>query len=1647
MRNKILVIISTLFFYCLNIFAGQVEVENTALYTVNGSEKNFSNSVITSVIYKVMDFGEYEENQPEQDLGEDGEIHLHAILTMKNMSDKRFFFRSRYSDRVYAEEVKFVVFDLSTGEKIELQNNPDNNLESSTMLFKSNRSYLIFFTGVKLKNTINLKSALFSLDLVSEDGNAILGSVDNTLYIDNHLKLTEHEENISEQEFSKDGSLKIIGELDLKNILKEDIYFTADLKDKVKFSDVYLKFDDKSIKLEYDEKTKKYYSENLILQGIKKVELDIQNPEFIGDKEKGEIALEVNNNNIKHGEIINNVIYKQDKKMLIEKISKSKTASIGDLVKYEVIIKNSIDEKFSEVVFTDFLPKGMTLLKESVKVSNGFILKDVSDEHANRVDITLEVQNSHRSVETEKITYLARVNMNVKDGKNINRVSAMGETILGQNFRSNVATAEITIDKDNFYDKGIIFGRVYFDKDNDGLYKEKSDIPVSGVKIFLENGDFAITDRYGKYSIYGVEAITHTTKIYKHTLPLGLKTKNISNLQSENGDSRFVDLKKSQLDRSDFALTLDGTRDLKFIKKIIEKRYEKLAEDDYEIDRVIDGKFLDAKKSSPKTELSSEKGVINSGKELDIESIRNSVLYENIKTEEKEFQKKKTLIEEWNLIPDYNLESTLQTFDNTLDIVNIKDGDLVPEYMSFQIKGPGGGTFKLFANNIEISPKNISLTAKAPANDLFFLEYTSVKLEQGKTKLKISYHDTFGVERAKKEIEVFVRGKYKKVNLEVIDSNDDNTLKTIIIKGVDEYNHLIDYSLTVDIEASKGRFITNDGVSENKATLITNINGYGEIKYKPNPGKNKILFNIEADGKKNIVELDIEGNQSNFFLNGIFEGRYNFNKNRDVNFFFEKEIDTYKDKIFYRGAVYGEGSVGNLGYLTLTYDTYKDHEDKFFSYKDPEDYYPIFGDNSTRGYVGKSKENLYLRFDRNRSYFLYGDYRTGELLDQRLKLGKFNRTLTGGVFKYEDDNFLITSFLAETSNLKYTEELKGDGVSGPYKLSRRDIIPGSETVTVIVNDRATGIEILQKKLILGEDYTLEYDFGRLYFSEPLPSTDLEFNPITIKITYEVESSDGEKSIVYGGEANYKLNENIVIGTAHFKDTRKTEDIEINNIHGIYEDENFTFIAEHSFMIDELGENGDATSVSTKYEKNKIKTELIYEKSNLEYKNGDASVESGIHRAKLQAEYNFEKLGKLKLSSTGQERKNDSENSEIKIDSYLGYESEWFKKFKYEIGVRQYFKENELKTERNYSLGNRLTWQGLEDDRLKFFVEHEQGLEEKENRRVAVGSDYRIFEKTSIYARHELISNLGDFYYLEGEENSNQTVFGIKTDYLETEVYSEYREAKTDSEPLPEIAYGVKRSFKLTENLELFGTFEKVSPLIKTSKEEVNLTFGYDYETLKIGRLRGEFEFELEDESSFLNKMSYGKKISESSYFISKNRYYKSEDEKENRFLVGFAYRDAKDNSYHSLNKYELNYSKNIVNDNHKQLTHILRSSHNFQDDLDFEKTLTFAVKNSKTNYEGISENYYSYLITGNLNYDIFEKWTTGINLGILFDNKKNIDYGLGFEVGHVFKNNLWVSVGYNLVGFKDKDFDPTGDLNKGLYLRFRMNIGDIFTKK
>ena len=51
-----------------------------------------------------------------------------------------------------------------------------------------------------------------------------------------------------------------------------------------------------------------------------------------------------------------------------------------------------------------------------------------------------------------------------------------------------------------------------------------------------------------------------------------------------------------------------------------------------------------------------------------------------------------------------------------------------------------------------------------------------------------------------------------------------------------------------------------------------------------------------------------------------------------------------------------------------------------------------------------------------------------------------------------------------------------------------------------------------------------------------------------------------------------------------------------------------------------------------------------------------------------------------------------------------------------------------------------------------------------------------------------------------------------------------------------------------------------------------------------------------------------------------------------------------------------------------------------------------------------------------------------------------MDYGLGTSLGYQAFDNAWLSVGYNLLGFKDRDFGSAGYRAQGFFIAIRMKF-------
>ena len=247
-----------------------------------------------------------------------------------------------------------------------------------------------------------------------------------------------------------------------------------------------------------------------------------------------------------------------------------------------------------------------------------------------------------------------------------------------------------------------------------------------------------------------------------------------------------------------------------------------------------------------------------------------------------------------------------------------------------------------------------------------------------------------------------------------------------------------------------------------------------------------------------------------------------------------KEFSGGKTNFGARAAMYLKGKVKGDYLLTMAYDSDKVTRPQLFDSINPNAFYPVYGDSSVRGFDAQSSGKLYVRLDKNRSFLLYGDYTTNDNNPAR-SLGQYNRSLPGLRGHYEEGNVVANAFVAQQSFKQVVDEFPARGVSGPYSVSNPNGIKGSEKIEIVVRSRnQTSIILKTTALTRGTDYEFEPFNGQILFRSPVPSIDDQLNPVSIRVTYEVDQG-GDRYSVYGGDIRLKITENITLGVSAAKD--------------------------------------------------------------------------------------------------------------------------------------------------------------------------------------------------------------------------------------------------------------------------------------------------------------------------------------------------------------------------------------------------------------------------------------------------------------------------------------------------------------------------------
>ena len=216
--------------------------------------------------------------------------------------------------------------------------------------------------------------------------------------------------------------------------------------------------------------------------------------------------------------------------------------------------------------------------------------------------------------------------------------------------------------------------------------------------------------------------------------------------------------------------------------------------------------------------------------------------------------------------------------------------------------------------------------------------------------------------------------------------------------------------------------------------------------------------------------------------------------------------------------------------------------------------YATYGDDSYSDVVAPSLDSVYLRLERNSpsstgiDYAMWGDFDTQEFATSAQLFTATSRQLHGFKANYNYGGLTATGLYSNNVEGFQRDTIAPDGTSGFYFTSQRNIVPGSESVYLELEElERPGTVLERQQLARGADYDVDYDRGSFLFEEPVTRTSVnEFGDLLVRrivTTYQYEN--GADTDILAGRLQYSLNRQqgreSWIGASYFNEDQGNRD--------------------------------------------------------------------------------------------------------------------------------------------------------------------------------------------------------------------------------------------------------------------------------------------------------------------------------------------------------------------------------------------------------------------------------------------------------------------------------------------------------------------------
>jgi uncharacterized repeat protein (TIGR01451 family) len=1382
--------------------------------------------------------------------------------------------------------------------------------------------------------------------------------------------------------------------------------------------------------------------------------------------------------------------------LFVDKSATRTSVEIGDDVDYTVRVANRSDTSFAAVTVTDALPLGFAYLSATAR-RDGVAITDPAGGSGPMLTFPLGPLGPNR---VATLRYRVRVSPTGRDGDGVNRAWATAGPVV-----SNVATAGMLVTAGPFADEGTIVGTVFVDRDGDRR-QGTGEPGLAGVRLYLDDGTFAVTDADGAYSLYGLTPHTHALKTDETTLPLHGRLVATDHRQGEGSSVRFVDLQLGDIQRADFAFAATPEspsptpRDSAVADSamIAEARWraERMRAGTNELARGLRRELSSTAGAGPEGDPRGRptSGLIDGPPQgtgpdmrpgmgpregvpagpLLADALPTSGMPADSSAETRGAHGEPQAAGHELPVP---LEDLLPALDVTLGFVGLADGDTArARQIAIVVKGPRGYVFELVVNGKPLGVDRVGRKVTVASRALEVWEYVGVPLVPGVNRLDLVQRDAAWREIARATVRLMAPDRLSRIAVlaPAHVPADGQSRVPVRVMALDQRGVPVPERTFVTLETTLGRWETPDldPVRPGLQTAVDGGEATVELVASDAPGQARVsAVAVDAPASaglagalsaERVITFDPElrpllvvgAAEGTVALRDLFGGARAASRPATG---FEQSIDAFTTRFGdrtaagVRSALFMKGRLRESIQLMVGWDSDRPPGTRRFRDIQPDAFYPIYGDAAVRGYEAQSAGRLYARLDRRGTSLLYGDFLTQGGSGVRT-LSAYSRSLTGIQERIETPRFSVTSFGSRGHSVRQIDELRGRGISGPYDLTRLPMVENSEQVEIVVRDRNQPSVVLSAEpRTRFVDYTLDALTGRLLFAAPVPSLDPALNPVSIRVTYEVQGG-GDGFWVAGGEARVKVAPRIELGGSYVDDHDPTSPYGLRSAFAAARLGPVTTLEGEFALSDRQAEgSGQGGRLELRHDGTRAAGRLFGAVTDRDFVNPGGGYGPG--RSEAGGRYSVRIAERSRLLAEGLYSADVSERDRHG-GMLLALDQGITRSTRGEFGVRVASgrRVSALEDPTSVALRGKLQAQLPSRPELSGYAEMEQDLRETSRRMAAVGGEYRFSARGRFYARHELISSLSSVYALQTGERRLATVLGIDTDLRpETHVFSEYRLADVLAGREAEAALGLRNTWRV-DGWQVSSSFERVSPLLGSSVgPSTAVTGGLESVSDENTRASARMEFRTGRESgSLLSTIGLASRLSPAWTLLGRTITNFTDLRARGtqvlmRLQVGMAYRRPDAEHWDVLSRYELHVDRqsDLPLTRRARVANVV-SLHGTGRSLDLcTASLSWAGKLVREESDGILTFSGAHRLGTRLARDFGRAWDIGVNGSGLWGNgSRSRRYGLGLEMGRKLQRDVWLSAGWNYFGYHDPDLPQEEWTEAGLYLRMRAKFDE-----